>query len=705
MSNNQPTHHLDRPIESRSEDKLERAAFVKSLGKRLVVNGKATGLIVGVEGEWGSGKSSILNMLKEELGLRKEYGAPLVMRFDPWLISTRDDLIAHFFAQLTSELRQYVGHYDVYDSGRDQLTDKVVNLIAEYGEGISPAFNKIIPVSGTGLKIFSKFIAGKKEFRASLPQLRLEVASGLKKLDFPIVILIDELDRLEDGEVRTMAQLLRSVADFPSVSYAISYDEKRVVEALGGGSDELSRDRGQAYLEKIVQINVRVPPIEKSEIVNILRRDLGDVLRFSNIPLTPEDKKRFEEIFSIVVPAAIKNTRDIQKVVSDFSGRVVGLEGEVNPVDAFALSIFNVKEQKQIRHLSSAVTTEMQNIAPRNCATAFRMMDFSDSTFLPYHRATTQFDSQWAKKLANFIFPQEERKLKIDEIYSDRLTSLIAIRKSVKQDSKIGVPTRSQFRRLTSLLNKGEFEKTERFSKIRDQIKFLDYIDEFHAEFDEVGFPRFISYLGYRIEQILEGDSSAQINSFKILAAAGLINRISRRSEFLGLDLQGVIARMISGGAIHLGAALLCDEFFLRQAWKNHEGLAKTSLSPKAIQNLRGLLSRFLSGPHGVPRRGVILAAFPQTNSDINISRPALDVLDNSRDHEFAIDCMSFLFSRPFDEVDYSASAEHISQRYLRPDEFQYFVSNIYPEMNARSPELLSQHLDAVRLLVTKMRF
>lgn len=61
----------------------------------------------------------------------------------------------------------------------------------------------------------------------------------------PIVVLIDELDRVESEEIRTVAQLVRSVADFPGVSYLLAYDRERVAQALGGENAE----RGQAYLE------------------------------------------------------------------------------------------------------------------------------------------------------------------------------------------------------------------------------------------------------------------------------------------------------------------------------------------------------------------------------------------------------------------------------------------------------------------------
>jgi predicted KAP-like P-loop ATPase len=116
---------LDEPIKNAAQDRLSRTQFVAGIADRLVGGGKATGVTIGLVGPWGSGKSSVLNLLETHL---LQVGA-LVVRFDPWLISGRDDLIASFFAELVSSLRRRVGYYQVYSSGQDQATDKAIEVI------------------------------------------------------------------------------------------------------------------------------------------------------------------------------------------------------------------------------------------------------------------------------------------------------------------------------------------------------------------------------------------------------------------------------------------------------------------------------------------------------------------------------------------------------------------------------------------------
>jgi hypothetical protein len=53
------------------------------------------------------------------------------------------------------------------------------------------------------------------------------------------------VDRVEDEEIRTVAQLVRSVADFPGISYVLAYDSKRVIQALGNGAMDQREERGR----------------------------------------------------------------------------------------------------------------------------------------------------------------------------------------------------------------------------------------------------------------------------------------------------------------------------------------------------------------------------------------------------------------------------------------------------------------------------
>src|SRR5262245_24645908 len=96
----------ERPILSSNEDFLERGQFVKRLVSSLIDarTQRATGIVLGITGEWGSGKSTVLNLLREEILV--QYPKAFVLVFNPWLITGRSDVITEFLAELIATLRR-----------------------------------------------------------------------------------------------------------------------------------------------------------------------------------------------------------------------------------------------------------------------------------------------------------------------------------------------------------------------------------------------------------------------------------------------------------------------------------------------------------------------------------------------------------------------------------------------------------------------
>jgi len=81
----------DLPIMKSSEDKLNRESFVKSLANVILQSAFATSFTVGLYGTWGSGKTSLLNMVIEQI--ERSSTDVVILRFNPWLCSDPKQLI------------------------------------------------------------------------------------------------------------------------------------------------------------------------------------------------------------------------------------------------------------------------------------------------------------------------------------------------------------------------------------------------------------------------------------------------------------------------------------------------------------------------------------------------------------------------------------------------------------------------------------
>jgi hypothetical protein len=320
----------ERPIASQKEDKLGRRDFVRRLMDALVSSKtkRATGIVVGITGEWGSGKSSILNLLSEQI--KQGYPEALIVRFDPWLVSGRNDLISQFINELIRTIRG--------TSGNARL-EKVADTLSAYGEQLAPIGAIWVPLFGPAVKALAGAWQHLKKSKESLAALRQKLADELSQASVPIVVLIDELDRIEDEEIRVVAQLVRSVADFPGISYVLAYDPKRVIQALGTGVPENQRaERGRSYLEKIVQLQIPLPVTFQDELIQMITAELNAMDPDIRLPREFQHIERYQKLCDVLAGGLIATPRDISRMTGTFHVLAGMLADEVDWIDLLGYS-------------------------------------------------------------------------------------------------------------------------------------------------------------------------------------------------------------------------------------------------------------------------------------------------------------------------------------------------------------------------------
>jgi predicted KAP-like P-loop ATPase len=120
----------DAPIENRSQDRLNRGRLADAIADQVIYGPRGLGLVIGIAGKWGSGKTSILSMVEQSVRERSE---TIVVAFNPWLFSTTDQLVTRFLDELGTQLRGKAASSpagDLLKSAGDQLST--------YAEAIEP---------------------------------------------------------------------------------------------------------------------------------------------------------------------------------------------------------------------------------------------------------------------------------------------------------------------------------------------------------------------------------------------------------------------------------------------------------------------------------------------------------------------------------------------------------------------------------------
>jgi hypothetical protein len=262
--------------------------------------GTATdGIVIGVVGQWGSGKTSLLNLTRGAIDKREEADRPHLIEFKPWLVGDRDSLLQSLFIELAAGLDQIehkAGDSTNLTVSKTKSAGAAVRDFASNLGGVATAAKTIglvIPWVGT-IGAFvggaAKAASGKKA--PSLARLKRRVSKRLQQLPRPLIVVVDDLDRLEPKEIVEVLRLVRSVADFPNVIYVLGYDQEIVAHAVESAA--LVAD-GHAYMEKIVQITVPVPIPEAFELRRWFRSELQELALTS----TPEEERRITEIIDV----------------------------------------------------------------------------------------------------------------------------------------------------------------------------------------------------------------------------------------------------------------------------------------------------------------------------------------------------------------------------------------------------------------------
>lgn len=331
----------DHSLRDPAADKLDRGPFVSSLKRALVrttsdehgkvVSAQATGFVIGLTGAWGLGKSSILNMLHKELS---ETPHVAVAMLNPWLFKDRDELVKAYFNSLGQVLgknpdervRAILGALEKYKATIDWIGKSSARLIDSYGA--------LAGLANGAWSLASRVLAFVK--RPEPPSLEDERKSLEEKIglaNVAIVILIDELDRIEDSEVRAVAQLIKAVGEIRGISYLVAYDPTRVADALGRGDKNDRRISGYQYLEKIIQLPIPVRPLFAEDVEVLLQSALHDF----GIALPPAPDDNQKSIFAYL-KSSINTAREVKRLVGAFSVFEETSRGEVSPYDVLAYS-------------------------------------------------------------------------------------------------------------------------------------------------------------------------------------------------------------------------------------------------------------------------------------------------------------------------------------------------------------------------------
>lgn len=320
--------HSDQPHDV---DQLERRPFAQKIAHIIASQSNADPLVISINGPWGDGKSTVFRFLKEEL---KKNDVPTLI-FNPWRYPHEDDLLRAFFVQLAEKLDDPL-------FGKTERIGAFAKKHLKWGKSAIVEVSKKAPLPAADKMAGALLDQMETWLTPTLDELNERMRKKLYKRKKRIAILLDDPDRLEEEELFALFRLIKLTADFPYTTFVLAMDYDAVAKTIGRRFN--STEEGRKFLEKIIQVPLRLPAVPRLQLSDFALELIRDALANLKIELSKEEWKRFEAKFGAFVLPRIVTPRLAKRYANALTFTLGLLAGEVNEVDVMLLEAVRLFE-------------------------------------------------------------------------------------------------------------------------------------------------------------------------------------------------------------------------------------------------------------------------------------------------------------------------------------------------------------------------
>lgn len=330
MSQAQSTLYLaDHPIDTAKDDLLSRSGLAKILATELREIPAEQGSVAAITGDWGSGKTSLLNMVREQLRGRDDV---TLVTFNPWLFAGVEQLTVSFLTELG---RQLSGEQSKPEKYRDAVAG-VAAKVSDYAASLSVL--RLVPFGGAALDAVDGVAKAAKMFAGDDPSIearRDAITNLLSELQGRIIVLVDDIDRLSSEETKDLFRVIRLTASFPNMVYLLCLDMNVVrLNLTSNGVD------GRDYLAKILTVTCQIPSLPQHVKRKIFLESLNDVL--ARHPHGVLDERRWSDSYVTLIERQVRTLRDAKRLLASLPFVLESVADEVDIVDVLVLETLRI---------------------------------------------------------------------------------------------------------------------------------------------------------------------------------------------------------------------------------------------------------------------------------------------------------------------------------------------------------------------------
>ncbi|MBL7966986.1 MAG: hypothetical protein JNK09_08280 [Prolixibacteraceae bacterium] len=314
------------PEKEEQKDLLGFKPFAERMVAEIKTVSSSESVVFGINGEWGEGKTSMINMIRKQL----EDDNYMVVDFHPWKTNSGKAMNQLFF-----------------DALKDGLQNKIIGIGINWK--IDRYADALLQLDKTGIgKAIWQLISQPD----SVEKQKKKLAESMKLLDKSLVVVVDDLDRLAKNEIADVLKLIRDTANFPNLVFLAAYDRAYLDEAI---KSEINPHNYQNYMDKIVLWEAPIYRPQPSRYVEILKSYFQNGYQRHNIEINSLMERRYSKKiltessslpqvanppFYEVLEYCFNNLREIKRFYNSFSFEFKVLEKKgVDFHDFFCLAL------------------------------------------------------------------------------------------------------------------------------------------------------------------------------------------------------------------------------------------------------------------------------------------------------------------------------------------------------------------------------
>ncbi|MFI5534618.1 P-loop NTPase fold protein [Kitasatospora sp. NPDC051853] len=298
--------------------------------------------VLALIGPWGSGKSSVLQMVLRNLRQGPADGVSWsVTELNPWLYPDLDTLTMALFSEIRGALpKDGIEWADVRKK------------IGGFGQAISP-LAKVGGLFGLDASEPFKALSERISGDTSPSAAKASASEALRKAGRPVLVVMDDLDRLTPEELLLVFKLVRLVGNLPNLYYLISFDEQTLLDVLRR-SDLVgnSAHRASEFLEKIIQVRLDLPAFRERDASTLVDQSLNALLETHQLALTEPETQRLATAYFQYLQDRLRTPRAIKRYFGQAAASLRTLAGEVDLVDFLLVTFLRTSEPGVYRLLN-----------------------------------------------------------------------------------------------------------------------------------------------------------------------------------------------------------------------------------------------------------------------------------------------------------------------------------------------------------------